>query len=326
MAQPELDYFRKRGIALKAEVTEGTDSVPTAVANGIRLFEGSSGTEFDTVERKIDRAHFTNHPFGVANKRAFIEGGMELYPPATPGAVATSSIDGEIALLIAGMAVTKNLGAKTTTYNPISAAIPSASAYWWHVDYHKQVLGCRANLTGVKMAIGERFMAQLRLQGTYTNVTEDAIPAITLPTTIPVIAQFDNSETNINIDGGGDLLVWAKELSLDFGNTLTSKEYTSKKVHAPTDRMATWSLRIARTDLSDFNPWTVRDAGTLFEARMRTYVADPGLYSEIGIRGQIEQITETDIDGDLGLELTGRCIASDAGGDEFYLLFGDTTP
>ena len=128
------------------------------------------------------------------------------------------------------------------------------------------------------------------------------------------------------MSGGSDILVWAKELSIDIGSQIGTKEYTSHKSTQINDRQPTFSLRIARTALADFNPWTVRDALSIITARIRTMVTDPGLYTEIGIRGQIENINEVDIDGDLGWELTGPCIASNTGGDEMYIEFGDTTP
>lgn len=85
MAQPDLQQFKKRGLALALRAVAGVPVVPTAAANGVLLFNGSSGTEFDKIERPIDRPHFTGQPFAVGGKRAFIEGEFELYPPLTPG-------------------------------------------------------------------------------------------------------------------------------------------------------------------------------------------------------------------------------------------------
>lgn len=324
MAQPALESFRKRGIALKIESTPGVDANPSTSLNGIRLFDGRSGTEFDRVERNIDRPFFTGNPFIVANKRAFIEGGFELYPPSAPGQAVNGNADCEPLLLPAGMAVTKDDTAKTTRYTPISAAIPTATAYWWHVDSHIKVLGARHQITGLRLAVGERFTGQVRVEGSYTVVEKQTLPTITLPSTVPLVVQAANSQTHVAVDGGSDLLVWAKELSIDFNSALGSKEYTSHKENAISDRQATFRLRIARTDLADFNPWTVRDEHSLFEARLRLDEGDD-IYSELGIRGQIETIEPVDIDGDLGWELSGPCIASDAGGDEFYVEFGDTS-
>lgn len=326
MAQPDLDFFKKRGIAIAIEATEGTDAVPVPATNGVLLLNGSSGTEFDKIERPIDRPHFTGTPFVVGNKRAFIEGEFELYPPATPGAAATSSADCEVLLLPAGMTAVKDAGGKTTRYNPVSEGIASATAYWWHSGTHKKVLGARNNVSTIGITIGDRFKGNVRVQGDYQNVTEEALPTIVVPTTVPTVARADNTQTHITVlPGGTPLLVWAKALSVDFGNQLATKEYTSKKVNGLTDRQPSWTLRIARTSLSDFNPWTLRDAGTVITAALRLNESD-NRYSELGIRGQIDQINEVDIDGDYGWELSGPCVASDAGGDEFYIEFGDTTP
>lgn len=326
MAQPQLDFFKKRGVAIALETVEGTDAAPSTTANGVMLMNGSSGTEFDKIERPIDRPHFTGTPFVVGNKRAFIEGEFELYPPETPGAATTSDADCGVLLLPAGMTVVKDDAAKTTRYNPISADIPSATAHWWHVDTHKKVRGSRNNITGVGITVGDRFKGQVRLQGDYEDVTQEELPEIALPSRVPAVARADNTETHITtLPGGTPLLVWAKSLTVEFGNQLTSKEFTSHKSNSLSDRQPTWSLRIARTTLADFNPWTVRDNATLIAATLRLTESN-GLYSEIGIRGQIDQINEVDIDGDYGWELTGPCIASDEGGNEFYFEFGDSSP
>lgn len=326
MAQPDLESFTKRGLLLKTEVTEGTDAAPVVATDGILLMNGSSGTEFDKVDRPIDRPFFGGDPFTVSNKRAFIEGDFEVFTPTTPG---TDSSAIKALLLAAGMAETLNVGAKTSTYNPASTGLSSATAYWWHVDAHKRVLGSRANISNLRMMVGQIFGGNVRIQGSYDSVTEEALPTnIVLPSFVPPPITSDNTETLISTVGGSitDLLLWGKELRVDFGNQLGTKEYTSKKVHSISDRQPTFTLRIARADLSDINPWTLRDAGTLITAQMTQQYADPGLYAMLAIRGQIENISEVDIDGDLGWELTGPCIPSDTGGDEFYIELGDSTP
>ncbi len=321
MAQPNLEQFKKRGVAIKIETTPGVDATPTAAANGVMLFNGSSGTEIDKIERPVDRPFLGGTPFVVGGKRAFIEGEFELYPPATPGGASTSSADCEVLLLPAGMTVVKDNVAKTTKYNPVSANMATASAYWYHAGTHKKVLGARNDLSSLSLAIGERFKGNIRIQGDYDTVLETALPAITLPSTVPITAKASNTATNINVNGGADLLVWAKALTLNLGNKIANKEYTSHKETGITERTPSFTLRIAKTDLSDFNPWTVRDAASVFAARIRLTEAD-GRYSELGVRGQIEGISEVEIDGDYGWELTGPCVPSNAGGDEFYVLFG----
>lgn len=340
MAQPALDFFRKRAFLLKAESTEGTDSLPVAGTDGFRLFDGSSSTEFDKVERNEDKPHFGSNPFQTANHRATIEGTFELYPPATPGAVSTSDADCSPILLPGGMAVVKNLPTKTTRYNPISSAIPSATAYWYHTGTLLKVLGARANISSLGLEIGQRFTGQGSVMGEYTEVTSTAVPSVTLPNKVPVVSSKRNSECLLStlVRGGTastsgspltNLHTWAKALRIDFGNQLAYREYTEKGVSGITDRAATFTLRLAKTDISaDFDPWFIRNNGIVMLASYRMYELDTkiGLYSELGIRCQIENITPTDIEGDYGWEITGPCIPSSAGNDEFYIGFGDTTP
>ena len=326
MAQPNLEPFKRRGLALALRAAANMPVVPSAAANGMLLFNGTSGTEFDKVERPIDRPHFTGQPFAVGNKRAFIEGEFELYPPVTPGAAATSDANCAVLLLPAGMTVVKDAAAKTTRYNPISANIPLSDAKWWHAGTLKQVAAARHNVSSLILAVGDRFKGNIRIQGDYETINEDALPTLTLPDTVPAIARANNTETHITLlPGGAPLLCWAKSLSVDFANTITPKEYTSHKETGITDRAPTWTLRIAKTALADFNPWAVRDAATPITVALRLTPTNQ-LYSELGIRGQIESINETEIDGDYGWELSGPCVASDTGGDEFYIEFGDSTP
>jgi len=342
MAQPDLDFFRKRNLLLKVEAVEGTDSVPVGGTDAIRLFDGNSSTEYDAVERPMDKAFFGNDPFGVANRRARIEGDFEVYPPPTPGAVATSDADCGRILLCAGMAVTKDAVNNLTIYNPISSALQSYTGYWTHTGVLTKVLGSRADISGLAIQIGERFKGRASIMGDYTEVVAAANPTVTLPTKVPVIASARNTRCWLSTLVRGatastdaaplsDLLVWSKSLSIDMGNQLAHKEYSSTSVNGLSDRRGTFTLRIAKTDITnDFNPWYVRDNGIVLEARMATYEVSgtqssvlTGLYAALNIRGQIEQITPTDIDGDHGWEITGRLIPSDTGGDEFTVEFGD---
>lgn len=340
MAQPALDFFKKRKVLVKPEGTEGVDSLPVGGTDGVRLFDGSSSTEFDKVERNEDTDHFGSSPFVVANRRATIQGTFELYPPATPGVGATSNADCERLLLPAGMAVVKDIPTKTTRYNPISSAIPSATAYFYHAGTLLKVLGARGNIRSLGIEIGQRFTGQASLQGEYTEVSATAAPAVTLPTKVPVVSSKRNSELLLGtlVKGAtassvltplSALHTWAKALRIDFGNQLAYREYTEKGVSGITNRASTFTLRLAKTDITgDFDPWFVRDNGIVLTAAYRLYELDTkvGLYSELGVRCQIENINPTDIDGDYGWEITGPCIPSSSGNDEFYIGFGDTSP
>lgn len=338
MSQPDLAKFILRGLALKYEGFENVDAVPNPAVDGILLMNSKVSTEFDKVTRVIDRPFFTNDPFSVANRRAIIEGDFEFFPPSAPGAAGpTGTPHCDVLFQCSGMKMTKSVGS-STKYTPISDGVPSATGYWWHTDTHVRATGSRNDISSLKLEIGNRASGKVKVQGNYNVVLKNALPVINLYSDVPPVSTYKNSRAYITAPSadspvpGTELLVWAKSLEVVFGNKLGSKEYTSIKRQAISDRKATWNMRVAKTDLADFNPWTIRDTNQIITASYRHYDSDvgsvsPNLYTELGIRGQIDTIQEVDIDGDLGWDLSGPCIASNAGGDEFYIEFGvDTSP
>lgn len=324
MAQPQLESFSRRGLALKIQPTPGLDSVPTAALNGILLMNGTSGTEFDRVDRNVDRAFFTGQSFGVRNKRAYVEGDFEIFSPSAPGQVANGNSTNEALLLPAGFTVTKNAVNKTTRYTPVSSNIARSSAYFWHVDSLKKIIDARHLLSSLRMAIGERVTGRARIQGSYTNVTKESVPNIVTYEGAPVILTPENSETYISTVNGDvtDLLMWGKELVLNMGSRIATKEFTSHRETGISGRDPTFSLRVARGDLADINPWALRDAGEFITGSMRVMETED-LYTEIGFRGQIEAFSEVEVEGDMCWEFSGPCVASSAGGDELYIEHGD---
>lgn len=327
MTQPALEQFSKRALLLKLETTPGVDASPTAGADAFQVMDGTSQLQSDTVDRNVDRPYFTNTPFGVTNIRGTLQGNFEIVPSATPGTTeaAVSSL-----LQIAGLAATLDAVNKTTTYNPISESIKTASAYWYHSGTLRKVLGSRADVSGLAIAIGDYLKGQMSLQGSCDDVSEAALPTGLdySAFTEPLISTHDNTTLKYGAAGSApSTVLWGKSLSIDFGNEIGTKEYTSHEETGITDRKATFTTTIAQPDLAnDFDPWADWKAGKLIALAYNLKDPATNLYSELGIRGQIESVNPTDIDGDYGLEIQGRCIASSAGGDEFYLEQGDSTP
>ncbi|MFO1495149.1 MAG: hypothetical protein U1F26_10880 [Lysobacterales bacterium] len=328
MTQPVTEAFSKRGLVMKPEVTDGTDSVPTALANGINLYDGSSTIEGDIVDMSQDLPYFSHDDFLVTNTRSIIEGTAYLYPPSSPGASGSTG-DPECAVLLlpAGMASVKDSVAKETQLNPISTSLPSASAYWWHVDHKVKALGSRVVVSELKMEIGMRPSIRCRVQGNYVRPSKQTIPSITRPAETKFLSQPENSTSFLSANGDAEVELWGALLSVNFGSELELEPWTSKKFQGIGGRRGEFTLRCARADLDDINPWEAWELSQVFTARYRTYVsASPGPYVEIGIRGKITAAKMIEIKKKLAWEITGRCLPSSAGGDEFYILFGDDTP
>lgn len=324
MAQPDLEKFTRRGVLLNVQAVAGTPEPLVAGTDGVYLYDGQSGTEVDTVEENRDRPYYSGNPVAIANKRGFITGELRLVPPAVPGDAVDGIPSCDQLLRPAGMTRVLDAAGRVTRYNPISQGIPISTAQFFHAGTFMEVYDARHSLSAIALEIGQRAKAQLRIQGSYDALTEAALPTIPVPDEVGAVISASTGRTQLRVDGGAWLNVWGKALTVDHGTTLATKEYTEHKETSIDDRKGTFTLRIAKTALADFNPVAVRDGEQVFEATLRVKDA-AGLYTMLGIRGQITGVSTANIDGDYGWEITGPCIASSDGGDESFIEFGDVS-
>lgn len=312
MSLQEPEYFNQRALLLKIQTNPGQSAGPEANVNGFELFDGKAGVDHDKVERKKDRPFFTGHPFASTNRRRFIEGGFELAPPAEPG---TDPAACAPMLLIGGMAQTLATG--LTRYNPISREIAQATAWWYHGGRFGEVLDCRAAISGLSAKIGERLMAQTRVQGSFDEITEAELPEVDYSAfPEPPVSNAENSGMWVN-----GVEVAGKELSVDFGTALTSKQFTQLRTHRINDRVASGKLVFTPPPMAEFDPWALQKAHTKFLA-WYSILEDDGRVSVLVLRTQIDTIGESDVESDYLYEINGPAIATDSGGDEFYVAFG----
>ena len=326
MAQPDFDFFINRAILLGAQPTQGVDPLLTAAANTFQLLDGKSSTQYDKVERKVDAPWFNSAGVGIANERALIDGTMELTPPATPGQATTSRPACANGLFSCGFVETLDAANKKTTYTPISRSIPMAAAYWYHAGTIVKALGCRGNLQGLSMGIGDRFKATLQLMGAYNTVDEAAAPAgldySGFP--VPTFANDANSTLTLSTADGTTIValpLWGKHLTADQGNQQKMKQYSGYRAAGITGRASVFNTLIARPAKSDADLWALRKTGTPIKLAWQTFEPD-GRWSKMTVRGQLLELTPTDTDGDYTLQVTGQLIASAAGNDELAIEFG----
>lgn len=312
-----LEPFKNRALLLKTETVEGTDAAPAPGADAFQLFDGTSGLTSDKVERAIDRPFFGGRPFVNTNLRGFVEGGFEVAPPAIADGTSKAAIDA--LLRIAGMAKTYAAGPpKKLTYNPISTAFPSGTAWFYHAGTLRKMTGSRANISSIALEIGNYLRGQCRIEGNCQDVDEASLPggldysAFAAP---PVIS----TETMLLTYNG--VTVEGKRIAVDMANQLRTIEHSEARLSRITDRMPTFSTLAYRAAKASFDPYALWKAGTIIP--IVGTVTDPvtNRVTTMTVRGQIEDVRDTDIDGDFGYEITGRCIPSDTGGDEVLIAF-----
>lgn len=324
MAQPSVDNFDSRVIAIKASGT------PTSASDSFELFDGSCGVDVEVIERPRDSSTMTNDDFVVSKEIGFVEGAFELAPPVTPGSSSGTAgqAPAERALLPCALALALSSVNSTSRYTPISTAIPTANVKFWQGGEYHLISNVNGNISSLEMVVGQKFRAGgFRVQGESTTVDEDAVPTdgeldeFLEPATIT----YDNSVTRI-FQGTSTtalpLFVHGRSLVVDLGNEVASTEFTQLLKTGVRRRKGTFTLVIARTDLDDFDPWAVRRAGTIIRADMSVIDDDATRYSRLFIRGKIEGIQKTDTDGYYSWTITGRCLASAAGGDDYGIEYG----
>lgn len=322
MANPNIEFYRSRGMVLKAEVTEGVDSAPTPSANAFEVMDSKSMLESDTVERPKDRPYHTNDDFAITNVRGVIEGSVELVPPAIPG---TDPAPHAPLLLPCGFAQTlipADVGPPIvlaeTVYSLISQGVPSATAWFWHAGTLRKLLGARGNLTGLTMAIGDVVKAQFRLQGSCIDVEEDDVPSDLDYDAFANARPGTTENMEMLID---DFAVMGKSHAIDLGNDLKTVEHTEARRNRINNRKGTFTLRFFRTSKADFDPWAKWRAGDIIVAQS-TLIEVDDRYTQFISRGKVESVGEVDIEGDYAFEIKCRALPSSAGNDEHQLRLG----
>lgn len=324
MAQPAIEYFDQRAIAL---VASGTPDIAT---DAFDLVDGKSGTSTDWVERKRDSAVLTNDDGDVTNEIAYVEGSFELAPPLTPGS--SSGVLGktpaERALLPCALALALSSTNSTSRYTPISSSIPTCNWKMWHAGTVKLVENSRGKIDEISMMVKNRFMASgFRLEGDFTEVNEGSVPTNGDVSAFakPAIIDESNSVARIFVGDSTTALpvfVLATGLKVKLGNELQTKTRTQLKSTRIVGRKGEFELMIARTAKADFDPWAVRRAGSYIRIDL-SVVDDDGLrYSRLFCRGKIKTITEGSDEGDYGLTISGPCRYLSAAMPDYGIEFG----
>jgi hypothetical protein len=312
-----LESFTRRALLLKAETVEGVDAAPVGATDGLLVINGSSSIEADVIERAVDTPHWGAKPFLLSKRRGTIEGEIELIGASTPGTAAPIAT----ALRMAGMAQTLDPTGPPAqaSYNPISTGIISATAWFYHSGTLKKLTGCRADISGLRLAIGDFPKANISILGNFAgDVDEASLPVVDLSAfQTPVPGSTETMALTLN-----GFAVEGTEVSIDFASALAVVEHTEARLARITDRVPTFTVTFYRPAKADFDPYALWNTHAPVAIVATVDGGTAGKITRLTIgQGQIEGIEEIDIEGDFGYRITGRCVPTSAGNDEFLLDF-----
>lgn len=170
--------FNRKALLLKAEVTYGTDAVPTGAANAMLAYDGAvRPLQLQTDHREFALPHFGNQGDLVAGKNVLMTFKV---PMSGAGAAGTAPAYGP-ALIGCGLAETLS-GGVSATYAPTTRAVGADTS----VDIYFFIDGRRHSITGaigdVKACLpaGRKPYFEFSFIGLYNIPTDVALPAMTL--------------------------------------------------------------------------------------------------------------------------------------------------
>jgi hypothetical protein len=197
-----------------------------------------------------------------------------------------------------GATATPSSVVDSAVYTPVSAFADMKTAAIR--DYPDSILKQMTYAVGnavLNLAVEEIPTVDFTLTGIYSAPTTTSPAAATVSTVDP--KPWINATVKVGTLPAGCSAAM-QSLSLDLGNTVSQIKCAEAAdgitALLVTEAMPTASLVMTRTDLSDFNPWTLRDASTTFEIATQ-YGTGAGERIRIGIpSAQISAVTESDTD------------------------------
>jgi len=200
----------QRALLAKIETTKGTDAVPAAATDAVRVQTLKVTPNADAIERPVVKNTMGNLPHLIGRKTIEITADVLMRASGTLG---TAPDIGAI-LQACGLSETINAGA-SVVYQPVSLGLKSISSYAYDDGQLFKALGAVANAT-IDAQIDSAIKASLTLKaGFETAPTTTAAPTPTYNATAPIVM----TQADVITDGG-TINVGAFKLDLgnDFGD------------------------------------------------------------------------------------------------------------
>ena len=242
-------------IMAKAEVTYGTDSIPTGAANAV-LVRNLSITPLagERVSRDIVRPFLGASEELIATRYVQIEFEIEM---AGAGAAGTAPAYDAI-LRACGMSATPQ-ASTSVTYAPISTAFPSLTIYYNVDGVQHRITGARGNLEITVQARAIPFY-KFTFTGLYNAPTDTPATAQTLSAfQTPLVVNTANT-SGYQLHGYAGVL---ESLNINFGNEVIYRSLVGAEDVLITNRAITGTAVFEAPTIAQRDYFTASLAGTL---------------------------------------------------------------
>lgn len=309
MAITSPRLWRRKAILIKSEVTYGTDSIPTGIANAIEVRNFSFTPMKNTaVEQVVERAYMGNGQEIVTGTQVQLNFDVAVTGSGAPGvAPAFSPLH-----LASGFSQTI-AAAASVTYNLISAAFGSATIYV-NIDgvLHK-MLGCRGD-RDVKLTGGSVPVYSYKFTGLYGGIADAALPAMTMTSWQQPVAVNNVNTSLFSVDG---VSMGMYDLTITGGSTISHRaDLVGTEDVLITDRKMTGSLVIqAPTTQAEKDFWAGAKSALIVPITV-THGTIAGNRVKFDLKAQLKDPTYVDKNGITAMQFSLRMVPTGAGNDE----------
>lgn len=163
---------QKALMLVKAEVTQGTDSVPDAATDAILVTDPVFSVDANVLERDFARPDFSQYASVIGRKLASVSFSIQMHGSGT------SNVSPIWARLLAacGMVETEDAGTSPSEFDPLTTAQTSVTIYLFYEGLRHIMTGCMGTFT-ISAEAGSNPVINFTMTGNYSTPTDDTYPA-----------------------------------------------------------------------------------------------------------------------------------------------------
>lgn len=310
MALTSPRLFRRKTILAKAEVTYGTDPIPTGAANAIEVRNVSfTPLKLGVVENQFERAYMGNGAELVTGSEVQLN-----FDVAVAGSGAAGTAPAFSALHKACGFSETITAATSVVYNLVSSSFGSATIYFNMDGVQHKILGCRGD-RDFKLAGGSVPVYSYKFTGIYAGPTDVALPTQVLTSWQQPLAV---NNVNTSLFTADTFAAGLYELSVTGGNVIQHRQdiVGVEDVLIMDRRMAGQLVIQAPTTQAEKDFWALAKAGTVVAISV-THGTAAGNKVKFDLKAQLKDPTYVEKNsGVVGMQFGLRLVPTSAGNDE----------
>lgn len=311
-----MAIWSKKAILAKIETAYGTDATPSGAANAM------IATEFritpiagSAISRNLERPFIGAQEEEIVGEHVEVSFKVEL---AGAGAGAAGpGVPPAWGVLMRACAHAEVITAATSVaYNPISAAMESASIYTNLDGIQHKLLGARGtvNLTA---AAKEFAYLNFTFRGLLVAATDTALPTVDT-TAFAKPLKVSDANTDFTIAAGARIM---RSFNLDMAGQLVARHLVGQEEILVTDRQANGQFVIAAVALGTYNPFAAALAGTKAAAVLTHGTVAKNIVTVTAGQAQPRQgIQIGNTDNVTEWTIPYLAVPTDAGNDEYSIV------